>query len=461
MRYTDQMTRAQSMKKSIATFTNLRARPFERGAIILLITSGFSYALGLLRDRALAGTFGASDLLDAYQASFIVPDIIFNLFVAGALTAAFIPVFTDLRTRRQNAEAARLAGTLLVVGVGVLLVAGAAAFALASPLTELVAPGFSPQKHALLANLTRIMLLSPLLFLVSNLLGSMLVSTKRFLFYGLSPALYNLGIIFGALTLAPVFGIYGVAVGTIIGAGMHLLIRLIDLRRAHLRLIPSPTFSPAVKKVVLLMLPRMIGLTAMQIQLWAFVAIASTLGEGAVTVYSLARNFQSFPVSLIGIAFATSLFPLLAESASRRSHTQYTRRLIKGSLTTLAFVVPAALAMYVLRIPIVSILVGTGQFDPQAVARTAAVLGMYTISIPAESLVHIFARAFYALHNTLIPVSVSIAAIITSITSAYLLAQQLGTIGIPAGFAIGTGLQALLLLFLLRVWTNREFTKTA
>ncbi|MCH8748684.1 murein biosynthesis integral membrane protein MurJ, partial [Patescibacteria group bacterium] len=424
-------------------------RSFERGALILLGTSAVSYLLGLLRDRTLAGTFGASDQLDAYQAAFIIPDIIFNLFLAGALTAAFIPVFTDLTTKRRHRQAAELAGTLLVGGLLLLFAVGLVAWFLAPSLTAFIAPGFSLAKRELLADLTRIMLLSPLLFMVSNLLGGMLVSSKRFFFYGLSPALYNLGIILGAWLLAPTIGIHGVAIGTVLGALLHLATRLIDLKRSNLKIIPSLTFSPPFRKVIKLILPRVVGLSAVQVQLWAFVAIASTLEEGAVTIYSLARNFQSFPVSLIGIALATSLFPLLAQSVSLHNRRQYLRSLIGGSLTTLLLVVPAALLIYIWRTPLISFLIGTGQFDETAVALTAAALGVYTLSIPTESLVHILARAFYALHNTIIPVSISLITITVSVSGAYFAAQRFGVIGIPAGFAAGTALQVVLLASLL------------
>lgn len=433
-------------------------QPFHRGAILLAATSGLSYGLGLLRDRALAGTFGASDAFDVYQASFIIPDVLFNLFVAGALTSAFIPIFTDLRTKQQTQQATNLAGIMLTAGILLLTIVGAGAFLLARPLTALVAPGFPEAKQVLLANVMRIMLLSPLLFFVSNLVGGMLISTKRFLFYGLSPALYNAGIIIGTLILAPTLGAAGVAIGTIFGAVLHVSIRIIDARRAGLKLIPRFTITPEFKKVVKLMLPRTVGLMAVQAQLWAFVAIASTVGEGAVTIVSLARNFQSFPVSLIGIAFATSLFPHLAESASKKMQAQYNHELLHGIGTTLAIVIPATIALYLLRTPLIALLLGTGQFDAAAVAQTAMVLGIYTLSIPTESMNHILSRAFYALHNTLIPVTVSVIGIVITITTAYLFTQRFGTPGIPAGFAIGTALQTIVLLGMLRLWSKKTFT---
>lgn len=431
--------------------------PLVQGSAVLGGTAAFSYALGVLRDRALAGTFGASDALDAYQAAFIIPDTLFTLFVAGALTAAFVPVYTDLRTRGRTPEASRLAGSLLTLGLLVLLVAGSVAFLLAGPLAATVAPGFPPAKRALLVQLTRLLLLSPLLFFASNLLGGMLVSTRRFFWYGLSPGLYNLGILFGAVVLAPRFGIHGVAVGTLLGAAVHLAVRIFDTRRAGLR--PSLTLAPSPPfwKVVVLMGPRVVGLTAVQAQLWAFTAIASTLGAGAVTVVNFARNFQSFPVSLVGIAIATAVFPLLAESASRGSPGDTRRHLRQSTALALATVVPATLLLFLLRRPLVAFFLGTGAFDTEAVARTAATLGLYTLSIPLESLAHVLARAFYALQNTLLPVLASVLSIGISVAASAYLAPRLDVLAIPGGFTLGTAVQLALLVALLPWWERRFF----
>jgi putative peptidoglycan lipid II flippase len=432
-----------------------------RGGIVLTATSALSYAFGLLRDRTLAGAFGASGARDVYEAAFIIPDILFNLFLAGALVSAFVPVFTELRVKNQKKEADELAGGILILGTLLLLVVGVIVFLFARPLAALVGPGFSPEKQTELTTLTRLMLLSPMLFLISNLFGSMLLSTERFLAYGLSPILYNLGIVGGALFLAPSLGIRGVVLGTLSGAVLHAGVRAIGIWRGHVRLTPTLRITPALRRVVLLMLPRVLGLTAGQTQLWAFLAIGSTLGEGAVTMNNLARNFQSFPVSILGIAFATSLFPVLSKSGSVGDGTTYTRDLRRGILLTLAAVLPAAALLYVLREQIIAFFLGTGAFGPEAVERTAAVLGVYTLSIPFESLVHVLARGFYALQNTLLPMLVNLVAIVVSVGTALFLTPQLGITGVPAGFAAGTALQALMLGIVLRWYAPRALRARA
>src|SRR3989344_2161731 len=190
----------------------LRALQFTKhllpgGAAVLTATSFLSYALGLLRDRVFAQTFGAGAELDAYNASFIIPDLLLNIFVAGALSAAFIPVFSGFLRAQQTGQAHELARSVLTSACLVIFIAGFFVFAFAPALTAFVAPGFSQEQKETLANLMRIMILSPLIFAASNALGSMLISYKRMLFFGLSPAFYNLGIIAGTLVLAPAFGI--------------------------------------------------------------------------------------------------------------------------------------------------------------------------------------------------------------------------------------------------------------
>ncbi len=164
-------------------------------------------------------------------------------------------------------------------------------------------------------------------------------------------------------------------------------------------------------------------------------------------------------MSLIGIAFATSLFPLLAESKSRKSRQQFDRQLKQGILFTLLAVIPAAILIYLLREEIINFFIGTGNFNQVAITSTAAVLGIYALSIPAESLVHILARAFYALHNTFIPVVISIITIVITVFSATILTSTMGVSGIAAGFVIDTAIQALLLIIMLRFIANRVLAR--
>src|SRR3989338_1734300 len=176
------------------------------GSAILAGTTIASYALGLLRDRVFAQTFGASRALDAYNAAFLLPDLLFNFLIASCIAAAFVPIFTDL-FHKDRQKAYDYTNSAISGATGLMILSAVIIFVFAGSISTLVAPGFPTEDLLLVARLIRILALSPILFGISNTLGAMLIAKRRFLFYGLSPILYNLGIIGGAIFLSPKFGI--------------------------------------------------------------------------------------------------------------------------------------------------------------------------------------------------------------------------------------------------------------
>ncbi len=201
------------------------------GSIVLGVTTLASYGVGLLRDRIFAQTFGASRALDAYNAAFLLPDLLFNILIASGIAAAFVPILTEL-LKSDKDRASEYANTMITGAMGTMALAAIGIMIFAGKISNLIAPGFQPQDQVLVAQLLRYLALSPIIFGASNALGALLVVERRFLYYGLSPVLYNLGIVGGALFLAPHFGIVGVAIGTAIGALFHLLIRVFDVMRS-------------------------------------------------------------------------------------------------------------------------------------------------------------------------------------------------------------------------------------
>lgn len=426
-----------------------------RGSLVLAATTLGSYILGLLRDRTFATTFGASTSLDSYNAAFLVPDFAFNFLVASGIAAAAVPIFTGLR--RQNPRSAySYINSLITLAIAVMAATGIIIFIAAPTLRTLVAPGIEGADAALVVKLMRIVALSPLLFAASNALGAMLIAQKRFLFYGLSPIFYNLGIIAGSLWLAPRFGIVGVAYGTILGALLHLLVRVVDGLRSGWRpqaalQLPTPELSQTLR----LMLPKMIGHPIELLTFWVFTSLASLLSAGSITILNFARNFQSVPVSILGIAMATAVFPSLSEAALQRS-SSLRQLLHRTTLSIFLASTAAALAMFVIRRPLVQVVLGGGAFDTNAVSRTALTLGVFCLAIPTESLSHLFARAFYATKNTLIPVLFSILSLLVASSSAYLLLGRLGILGLPLGFFLGSTAKTLGLAIVLHLRLNRK-----
>ncbi|MFA6511814.1 MAG: murein biosynthesis integral membrane protein MurJ [Patescibacteria group bacterium] len=424
----------------------LKKQSITSGALVLSAASFLSYLLGLWRDRLFAGNFGAGETLDAYNSAFLIPDLIANLLFAGVSLAVLMPVLADIAAREKPEKAFRLASTILNLAALLMLVLAAIAFVLMPWLMQLIAPGFDAEQTALAVQLSRLMLLSPMLFMLSNALGSILVSMKRFVGYAFSPVFYNIGIVAGTFFFADAIGIYAAVLGTLFGALLHLLIRVFELIHTPFRYMPIlDVFQPAIRKIVGLMIPRMIGLVAWQANLWAWTAIASTLAAGSIAIFSFSRNLQSLPVSLFGIALATAVFPTLSEMFAKKDWKSFTENIQQTSSRIFFFVLPASVGIFLLRREIVQVLLGTGDFTAEDVQKTAFALGAFCLVVPFESLVHLFTRAFYAQLDTKTPVVVSIVMGVINIGTGMFLVRSMGVAGLPLGFAIASAVQVCLL----------------
>lgn len=393
-----------------------------RSSFVLGFFALISKLAGLWRDRVLASRFGAGTELDLYYSAFRLPDLIFNLLVLGALSAAFIPVFIEYfqRDREQGWEVAH---NFITVAFFVTLGACVIMAIFAQPLSYLVAPGFNAADRALLVILLRIMLLSPLIFAVSSSVGSVLQSLERFVAYSLAPIFYNFGIILGAWYLVPLVQAWGyrpavgLALGVVLGALMHLAIQLPTLFRVGFRF--HAVFginNEGLRRIVRLMAPRTLALGAYQISLTAVNAIASTLGAGSITILNLATNLQYLPVSIIGISVATAVFPRLSSHASAQEKEHFKKKFSQAIRYAFWGVLAAAIGMYAFRSFIVRVYVGSGAFGPSDITRMATVVGIFMLGVIPQSLVHVIARAFYALQDTRTPFWTSVAGIVTTIS---------------------------------------------
>ncbi|MDP3696507.1 MAG: murein biosynthesis integral membrane protein MurJ [Candidatus Taylorbacteria bacterium] len=419
------------------------------GSLTLGLTTLASYILGLLRDRAFAHTFGASRALDAYNAAFLIPDLLFNILIASGIAAAFVPIFLELFYKDRQ-KAYDYTNSVISGATGLMLFSAIVLFIFANSIAFLAAPGFPKEDLALVAKILRILAISPILFGISNTLGSMLVAKKRFLFYGLSPVFYNLGIIGGTLILAPKFGVTGVAIGTVLGAFFHLLMRCIDALRSGFRFrFKLDLKTQEFKKTIQLMIPKMFGHPVELAMFWGFTIIASGLSAGSVAIMSFARNFQSVPVSLIGITFSTTAFPVMAKAISDHSPDEFKKTLKQSFWLILGGSTLAAIVTFFIREPLIRIVLGGGNFSEEAIIRTATMLGAFTLAMPTESLRHLLARAFYATKNTIIPVVLNILGLVIAIGGAYLLAPKFDILSIPIAFATASLVELIFLIALL------------
>jgi putative peptidoglycan lipid II flippase len=433
----------------------LLSRFLPQGGLLLSILLFGSYLFGLIRDRVFARTFGAGTELDAYNAAFVLPELTLDVLVASGLAAPFIPIFSQLR--REGRGANEFGQTILTGAVLVMTLAAVVMFVFAEQTTAFIAPGFDAHQRELYVPLFRVMLVTPIIFAVSLTLGEVLLVERRFLAYGAAPLLYNAGIILGTVALSDAVGIFGAAIGAVIGALLHLAIRLWGLRGSTFRPRPRLAFATqAVRDFLRLMLPKMVSHPIEPATFLYFTAVASGLGAGSVTAVSFARNFQSVPVSLIGVAFSLAAFPALAAAYAAGDRGQFRASLAMNLVTISVLTTGAAIGLFVLSGLAVELLLGGGAFDAADVALTALTLSAFAVSVPFESLTHLLSRAIYATRHTLLQVAASIAGFGLTVVVTGLLAPRIGITAIPLGFAAGTAAKVALLGLVL-IWRLRRF----
>jgi putative peptidoglycan lipid II flippase len=423
----------------------LIGRVLPQGAVLLSVLTFGSYVLGLLRDRLFARTFGAGAELDAYNAAFVLPELTLDVLIASGLAAPFIPLFAALK-REDLGAAHEFARTILTGAVFVMGVAAALLFVFAPQTASFIAPGFDPAQRELYTSLFRVMCVTPVIFAASIALGEVLVAEQRFLAYGLAPLLYNAGLIVGTVAFSDSLGIFGPAIGAVIGALLHLGIRILGILRTGLRLRPGFALrTRAVREFVKLMLPKMASHPIEPLTFLFFTALATTIGAGSVSAVSFARNFQSVAVALIGISFSLAAFPLLAAAHAAGDRRRFASVLGTNLATIGVLTVGAAIGLYLVGELAIRLFLGGGAFDADDIARTSLVLSVFAISVPFESLTHLLSRALYATRNTLLQVLASICGFGVTVAASTALAPSLGITAIPLGFAAGTAVKVVLL----------------
>jgi putative peptidoglycan lipid II flippase len=423
-------------------------RFIPRGAILLSILTFGSYLFGLVRDRILTSTFGAGAELDTFNAAFVIPELLFGVIVASGLAAPFIPIFTELRRDVGEAAANAFGQTILTLATVVMGIVAVGLFIIAPWTVEIVAPGFGPAQREQYVELFRIMCVTQVLFAASMALGEVLVADRRFFFYGAAPLLYNLGIVIGTVALAERIGILAPAVGAVLGAAMHAGLRATGV-------ITRTTFpirarlayrTSEIREFFRLMIPKTLSGPVEPITFLYFTSVASSLVAGSITVVSLARNFQSVPVSLIGVAFSIAAFPALAAAYNAHDRRGLARLTGTNALTIGLLTGAAAVGLIIVGPLAIDVLLGGGRFDADDVARTALVLGVFALAVPFESLGHLVSRAIYATHHTVGQVIATLVGFVVTVVSVQLLLEPLDVLAIPAGWGLGVGVRFVLLV---------------
>lgn len=399
---------------------NCQTKTINSAACILAAASLASGLLGLFRDRLLAGTFGAGNELDVYYAAFRIPDFISMVLVIGAISAAIIPIFSGYLARSEKEAWQFLSNLINLFFISLIIISGVLII-FVPQILSLIAPGFSGAKKESAVLLTRIMFLSPILLGISNIISGALRVFKRFLVTSIAPILYNIGIILGILFFVPLLGLKGLAWGVVFGALLHLLIQLPILFKLGFN--PSYKINfwdPGALKTIKLTIPRAIGLAAGQINLIVITAIGSTLAAGSIAVFNLANNLQNLPITLIAVSLSTAAFPFLAVYFSNRDNKKLIEEFSNVFRKILFFIVPISILTLLLRIQIIRVVLGTGEFGWTDTQLTAACLGVFSLGIFAYGLSMLVSKTFYALRNTKIPAVATLFTVSLNILLCYL-----------------------------------------
>lgn len=440
----------------------LSGQQIARVASLIMSALVLSALLGLVRQAAIGGAFGAGRELDAFYAALRVPETLFTLVAGGALGSAFIPVFARFLSDDEFDGAWQLASAILsLVVLGGVVISGVA-FIFAEPIVaNLLIPSADDASQALTVELMRIMLITVVIFGASGLLMGILNSYQHFLAPALAPSLYNIGLIIGALGLAPSYGVHGLAWGAVIGAGLHLVIQLpVVLRQSHIKLRFSLNWRlPGVSEVLLLMGPRVLGLSIVQINFWVNAALTSGMDDGSLTALTVAFTLMFTVLGVLGQSVGTAVFPTLSRLYAEDELSAFAATFLSALRGVLFLSIPAGLGLAVMANPLITVLFERGEWSGTDTAGTAWALALFSIGLAGHAALEILARTFYALHDTWTPVKIGGLTMVLNITLSLIFITlypdeadfaQGPFGGLALAMSIATAIESSILLFLLR-----------
>ncbi len=407
------------MGKKLLSLFNREWNGLHEAAFLIGLFAIFSQVLALFRDRLLAHSFGASLTLDIYYAAFRIPDFVFALVASFMSAIVLIPILIK-KAGESDARAQKFLNDTFTVFFAALLLVSVGVFIAVPWLVQVFFPSFAGSAQSELILMTRLLLLSPILLALSNILSSVTQMLHKFFAFALAPLLYNIGIIAGVIFFYPAFGTIGLGFGVVLGAFLHFFIHFFVSSRSGFNL--GISFLPSFRdiwEVMRVSFPRAIGLSSNQIALFALVVFAAGMERGSVTVYNFAFNLQSVPLAIIGVSYATAAFPTLSKSFVDNDMEKFLQQLLSAARHIIFWSLPVLVLFIVLRAQIVRTILGSGSFDWTATMLTAAALAVFTVSIIAQSIGLLFARGFYATGQNAVPLFANIFSAVVIIIGGY------------------------------------------
>ena len=435
-----------------------------RVSLLLAVLFGIDKVLGIARQMIISRQFGLSAELDVFNAANNLPDMLFMLISGGALAIAFIPVLSEVLTKKGQDKAWALFSNILNIAFIVTAIAAIVVAIFAKPLitNELgIAPGFTDAQTDATVRLLRLNLISTLIFSLSGLVMAGLQANQHFLLPALAPVLYDLGQIFGALFLAPTegyqiggitlpaagLGIDGLVYGVIIGATLHLLIQIPGLIKYHFKWSPKiDLHDPETRKVLRLMAPRLVSMFCVQMIFLAQDNFASRLEIGSVSALTYGWWIMQVPQTLLGTSIATAILPTLSEFFVDEKFFEFKEKIERAVQVMLGLTIPVAIIAGVVLQPAIQVFLG---LEPVETARVVEVSRIFLIGIVGHSVVELFVRSFYAMQKPKYPLIGAVSTLILFIIFSLILSPIFQVSGIAAANTLSYSLQAVLLLVLL------------
>ncbi len=460
-----------------------------RSAGIVSIAVMFSRVLGLVREMIFARYFGAGFLYDAYVVAFRIPNVLRDLFAEGALSVAFVKVFTDYQINKSEKEAWRLASLVLNLLAVILSVVCIIGVIFSRQFVNLIADGFSPEKAALATTLTQIMF--PFILLVALAAVAMGVLNTKGIFgipasastvFNIVSIIFGIGLAYwlsgggwlnpGDKNAVPDFpsqwAIIGMAIGTLIGGAAQFLMQIPSLFKVGFRFLPVLSFTdPGVKKVIALMTPAILGTSAVQINVLINTYFVSGI-EGAQGWLSYGFRLMQFPIGLFGVAVGTAAIPVLSRLASEGKIKDFRDTVSSSMNLVFLLTLPSACGLIVLGEPIVRLIYERGKFDATATSMTAIALAGYSIGLTGYAAIKILSPAFYALNDAKTPMIIAIASIAVNLIGSYFLREWLSHYGVTpetphgyghVGVALATSIVALVNFFALALIMRKRIKR--
>jgi putative peptidoglycan lipid II flippase len=412
------------MVKRIVALFNKEISGLHEAAYLLGFFAFLSQILAILRDRLLASSFGAGEILDSYYAAFRIPDAVFVTIASLVSASIMIPLIYE-KLNKDKEDARRFVSSifsaflLLIVFVSVLI------FIFIPKIVSIIFPGFNGTETASeIIILSRIMVLQPILLGISNFIAGITQTFRKFFVYALSPIFYNLGIIIGVVFFYPIFGVTGLAFGVVLGALLHLLIQIPALHGTNL----SPFLTLKINwqeafSVIKISLPRTIGLAANNLSTLALVTIGSLIGAGSISIFTLALNLQSVPLTIVGASYSMAAFPTLSKLFSVGKNEEYLSSIKEAMRHIIFWSIPALVFFIVLRAQIVRTVLGAGEFNWDDTRLTAAALALFVFSLLAQNLTTLFVRSYYAQGKTKTPLLMNLLSAVFIVLSSFVLVK--------------------------------------